>query len=611
MAFVVFFLFHIVIYMGLRAQFLVWNWPALKDLTGSELFLAFLHGVRFDLSVLAITVGLLLLGDFWLWQRPKLQKIWFSGWVTINAAFLLLNLVDSELINFTARRFTYSSLFLWKEAHVSNLVAPYLGMAIFSLFLLSIYFIGAALFFRYHQRVLQSQLSLSSSLSFKRQYSVQSILQKIGFTVVIFLLMVLLNRGGLQTKPLTYVDAKIFNHTFANNLVLNSTFTFFKSFTKTSLPKVHYFDRQKMLALLNAQDISSTRLSATTIKSSNLSDLQPKQSVNVVIILLESFSQEYTQLKNPERTPFLNRLRQKSVDFTKAYANGRRSIEGVAALLSGIPALMEEPFINSEFSANQVIGLGTLLKEQHYHTSFFHGAQNGSMHFDQFAQSIGIQNYFGKNEYPNTGDDDGTWGVYDEPFLQWICQKFNEFPQPFLSSVFTLTSHQPFKIPAAYQDRFTEGVLPILKAVSYTDYALEKFMACAEKQKWYSNTLFIITADHTGPPLDQAASFASRFQVPLLFFSPQSQILNGLESNQWAQHIDVLPTLLETLGFEQKNKNYLARSLWRRGDKIIALYADQHYELVGEVKNASQQLQAIQQYFSEGLYDNRLYYPSK
>ena len=78
-----------------------------------------------------------------------------------------------------------------------------------------------------------------------------------------------------------------------------------------------------------------------------------------------------------------------------------------------------------------------------------------------------------------------------------------------------------------------------------------------------------------------------------------------------AQHIDVLPTLLETLEIPLKNKNYLARSLWQPGPKVVALYTDGQYQLVGDIQDEKEQLKAIQQYFSEGLFDNRLYYPTK
>lgn len=577
-----YFLLHLLVYFGLRLQFLIWNWDSLKNLSTSDIAIAFFYGFRFDLSALAVPVGLFCLGWIWLSRTKVVAQIWLWLFTLLNCFLIVLNFGDAELLNFTARRFTKSSFFLFKDAQTSNIVTPYIGMFFVTIF-------SWALYVYVSRRI--------SRMPVKKMARGP----KMGLSLAVVIAVVILSRGGLQVKPLTFVDAKIFDQSYANNLVLNSTFTLLKSFGKPPVERVHYFDSEKMLTLLNAQDVPSQ----FSLKEKR------RPSLNVVYVFLESFSKEYTTLQNPEVTPYLNSLRKRGVDFNQAYANGRRSIEGVAALLSGIPALMEEPFINSEFSANQVIGLGTLLTAENYHTSFFHGAQNGSMHFDQFMRSVGIQNYFGKNEYPHAGDDDGTWGIFDEPFLQWTCSQLSSFQQPFFTSIFTLTSHQPFRIPDAYQKRFQDHRLPILKSIQYADFALQKFMECAEKQAWYNHTLFIFTADHTGPELQQNASFESRFEVPLLFYSPDATVLKGLAADQYAQHIDVLPTLLETLQIPLKNKNYLARSLWQSGPKVIALYTDGRYQLVGQVTDEKEQLKAIQQYFSEGLFDNRLYYPAK
>lgn len=560
---------------------MVWNWNSLKSVSFLQFLEAFLNGARFDLSVIAVFTGLFLICQFWLEKQNFLRKSIYVLFTALNSVFFILNLIDSELINFTARRFTKSSLFLGADARLTNLVLPYLGMSVGVLI-----FIGLYIFLM--RKV------------YRMQTETGSLLRKSIFTFVTLIAVVILARGGLQTKPLTFVDAKIFDNTFANNLVLNTSFTFIKSLGKSSFEKEHYFSNDVMLAYLNDPYLKSTYAA-----------VKP-QKMNVVLVILESFSKEYIQKKDPAATPFFHQLQDNGVSFTNSYANGRRSIEGIAALLSGIPALMEEPFINSEFSANEIIGLGTLLSAQDYHTSFFHGAKNGSMHFDQFTKSVGIKNYFGKSEYPNVSeDDDGTWGIYDEPFLKWMCQKLSDFPTPFFSTVFTLSSHQPFKIPNDFVSQTKEISNDMLKSIRYADHSLEQFMKCAASQRWYSNTLFIFTADHTGPPLEANASFVSRYEVPLLFFHPIQDVLKSLDKNQYAQHIDILPTVLETLGLEQKNKNYLARSLWQNGPKVIALYADGQYQLVGNVTDSENQLKAIKQYFSEGLFDNRLYYPSK
>ena len=572
-----YFFLHFAIYTAFRLEFLIWNWASLKFLSGSQIAQAFLYGVRFDLAALAAHFGLFTVALIWL-QRPRFIKaILFFCLALISVFLILVNSVDAELVNFTGRRFSKASAFLMNEGHVSNLITPYLGLAFFTFATIGIYLVSTVFFFRR----IQLQMSL---------------LKKVAATLIVLLASVILFRGGFQHKPMTPVEARIFPETMANHLILNSTFTLLKSFNKSSFERVHYFEREKMLGYLNG----------SSEPPKNLPQLKKE---NVVIIILESFSKEYTQLKNPEFTPFLNRLSKEGVLFDNSYANARRSIEGIGAVLAGIPALMEEPFINSEFSSNEFIGLGHVLTENGYHTSFFHGAKNGSMHFDAFAKSAGIQNYFGENEYPHPEDNDGTWGIYDSPFLNWACAKMTTFPQPFMSAVFTLSSHQPYSIPVIEKDLHPQGSHPILQSIYYADQALENFFSCAKSQSWFSNTLFVITADHTGPSLETTANFKSKFEIPILFYTANRKKIDGLDSHQPAQQIDILPTLLESLNIEQKTVSYLSRSLWHPGPKVIPLYSDGVYDLAGNISDAENQLKAIRQYFSEGLFDNRLYYP--
>lgn len=580
-----YFLLHFAIYTLFRLQFLIWNWTGLKNLTGQQLLSAFSSGVRFDLAAISVTVGLFYLGLYWFEKNKPLKFFWFTLFWFINAVLFLVNCVDVELVNFTARRFTKASLFLVGEGNVTNLIKPYMWMATFTFALQIIYFVLTIRFYK------ECKLQFSTT-------------KKIIASFVTVALAVIGFRGGLQHKPMTFVDGHLFESPLANHLVSNSTFTLLKSIDKPATQRVHYFDNEKMLSLLNQPNKESV------IKPA------PMPKANVIIFILESFSKEYTELKNPEFTPYLNSLAKKGLYFPNFYANSRRSIEGIAAILAGVPALMEEPFISSEFSSNEFIGLGTVLSQNGYHTSFFHGANNGSMHFDSFTKSAGIQNYYGRNEYPNRKDDDGTWGVYDGAFLNWACEKITAFPKPFMSSLFTLSSHQPFNIPEEEKHKHPDGPHPILKAIHYTDSELEKFMKCAESKDWYQNTIFIFTADHTGPLLNSDEKFSQQFAVPLVIFSAKMEALQAIDANQYGQHIDILPTVLETLGIPQKSVNHLARSLWhvQGGHKVIPLYSDGVYDLQGLPADASPELrketqQAVIQYFSEGLFDNRLYYP--
>jgi phosphoglycerol transferase MdoB-like AlkP superfamily enzyme len=576
-----FFLIHLVIYFFMRLLFAVWNWSSLSVLSESELLLAFFHGFRFDLSALGMTLGLALLVSVWLDRHQKIRTAWLSFFIAINAAFYIINAIDVELYNFTAKRFASHSFFLARDATFSNLIAPYVPLASASIMLVVGYIF----------------MTWRALKKFKTPIQLS---KKVIISSVIFIISLVSARGGVQKKPLTFVDAKIFDNTYANNLILNSTFTVLKSASKKSLERVRYFDDEKLLSKLNPK----TDLDVVPIF---------KEKPNFVVIILEGFSHEYSLLQNPEVMPNLNRLKKISANFNEAYANGRRSIEGVAAILSGIPALMEEPFINSEFSANQIIGLGQILNQHGYKTSFFHGASKGSMHFDSFTRSVGILENFSREDYPIKEHDDGTWGIFDEPFLKWTCEKIRSYREPFFSTIFTLSSHHPFQLPndSDIRKKFYVSGLPILKTIQYTDDALAKFFNCMEQDIRFKNTVFIITADHTGPELQVNSSFLNRHRVPLLIYAPGADWISDIKTDQPAQHIDILPTILDLAGIQQKNYNYLSRSLLRSGPKLIALYSDGKYELAGNINDQEEQLKAVRQYFSQGLYDNRLYYPIK
>ncbi|MFZ4404748.1 MAG: LTA synthase family protein, partial [Pseudobdellovibrionaceae bacterium] len=451
-------------------------------------------------------------------------------------------------------------------------------------------------------------------------------------------------RGGLQKKPLSFASANTFAAPMLNHLSVNSTFTFIKSMGLEKLPRFRYFtDTQEILSLLNGAQGEAVVM-------------QRHPQANVVLIILESFSTEYTGVHADGKswTPFLDSLAKKSLYFKKSFANGRRSIEGVGALLSGVPALMSEPFITSPFMTNSFVGLGSILDQQGYHTSFFHGGQNGTMYFDSFSKSAGIQNYFGLNEYPNKSDFDGVWGIWDRPFLQYMVSQLNQFPAPFFSTVFTLSSHQPFKVPENEKHKFTEGPVEILKSVAYADDALKDFFTEASKQVWFKNTLFVITADHTSMHFrENYKNLLGDYLVPLLFYFP-GQDWAKVNTDQLVQQIDVMPSIIDFLDLKVQSRNYLGRSVFSNKKSHIAVFTDQDYVLFADghrlqvnasdlVNNSNppyqvqtfqwpwmqkvkidtrpesssillqqdlqKHLQAQLQYFSDGLWDHRLYYP--
>ena len=271
---------------------------------------------------------------------------------------------------------------------------------------------------------------------------------------------------------------------------------------------------------------------------------------NVVIIILESFGRENIQRG---QTPFLDSLITKSLFFENGFANGKLSIDAVPSTLSSIPSLMNHSLITSSYSINDVYGLPKILKDNGYSTSFFHGAFNGSQNFDQYCKVAGFDNYFGKNEYEGPESFDGTWGVFDEDFFQFFCKKMGTFKKPFFSTIFSISSHNPYTIPEKYNGKFPKGRTKIDESVAYADYALKLFFESAKRQDWYNNTLFVLTADHTSSEQIESKfkTNVGKFRIPILFFNRGDKTFGGISFRNM-QQIDIAPSIIDLLNIKTK-----------------------------------------------------------
>lgn len=620
-------------YFFARLEFLFWNWSLFKDKAFSDILYSFLVGLRFDISATLILSAPLILFSLLPWPEKWESKVLTLSWVVfaiLQVPLFALNLIDVEFVNFVGRRFSYDSLFILGEipGKVLNFLSSYW-------ILFSINIPMVILF------VVTSRLVMKTAI-WENNDTARASKVKWNILLGLFALIVTIigMRGGLQKKPISFVNANVFTTPALNNLILNSAFTFIKSYGAETLKKEKYFsETNQMLSHLNG-----------SLRGSSLEGHRPERKQNVVIIILEGFGEEFfgPSSEGKSRTPFLDSLKTKALVFENSYANGRRSIEGVCSIFTGIPALMSEPFISSHFTSNYFQGLGAALNEKGYHTSFFHGGRNGTMHFDSFMTSAGVQNYFGATEYGNAADDDGVWGIWDEPFLQWMATKLDHFPQPFVTSVFTLSSHQPFKVPEKYKDRFKEGSIEILKTIEYTDFALEKFFEQIEKKSWFKDTLFIITADHASQHFrSEYENEIGNYRIPIFLYHPSFHF-PATDSQKVSQHIDILPTVFDFLNISPKEKIFLGQSLFVDGDRVAVNFIDGRYLLfardyylrwnlgadspqmfaiedrkgekeISEAQASQEQkerkaalflkLKAAIQYFNEGMLDNKLYYP--
>jgi len=365
------------------------------------------------------------------------------------------------------------------------------------------------------------------------------------FLPLVLLLAVGAARGGYRhsTRPITISNAaRYVNNPRYVPIVLNTPFSILRTYGKKNLVKYNFFDDAKLKSIYDPHY--------------SYKPDKPFQPVNIVIFILESFSKEYTGFFNHDLeagsyrgyTSFLDSLLSESLSFDVSLANGNKSIDAMPSILASMPSL-ETPYIISHYANDEINGLPALLKKRGYYSAFFHGAPNGSMGFDSFSKMAGFDDYFGKNEYPGNSDFDGVWGIWDEPFLQFFASKLDGFHQPFMTALFTLSSHHPFKVPEKYEGKFRKGPIPICQTICYSDFALREFFRVASAKPWFDNTLFVFTADHTNEKFHKEFQNAyGQFSIPIFFYRHNSD-LKGLK-HRIAQQIDIMPTVLSYLNYD-------------------------------------------------------------
>ena len=533
----------LVIYVLYTLCRLVFYWYNL-DLYGGRTFgqamTMFIGGMRFDTTAILYTNVLYILMfilPFRFRYNRTYQSVGKYFYFITNGITLAANCMDTVYFRYTFRRTTFD---VFREfSHGENLAGIF-AKALVDNWYLALFFIGLVILmiWRYGRPFEKSSIRIRKSLVY---YPLCTVWLALGAGV-----MIIGFRGGVRfsLRPVTLSNAgQYVTEPIDVPLVLNTTFSIYKTIERKGITKLHYFDDEQAMERIY-----------TPIHQP--ADSAAFNNMNVMIIILESFGKEHWGFYNPHLdegnykgyTPFLDSLAAQSLTFKYSYCNGQKSIDALASTLVSLPAI-PEPFVLSPHFFNKIRSLPLLLREKGYETAFFCGQPNGGMGFTAFCNVMEIEKHYELNEYGNNADYDGIWGIWDEEFLQFTAKTISTLQEPFLTAVFTVSSHNPFQLPARYVGVFQEGALPIHKCIRYSDYSIRRFFETARQQPWYNNTLFVIVADHVnGIVHPEYKTSPEMFAVPVIFYKPDGSLKNF--EHAIAQQIDVMPTILGYLGYD-------------------------------------------------------------
>lgn len=545
-----------------RFYFLLRSAATFEGLSFTELSKAFVYGLRFDVSALGYLFLATLLIELLLnILRSRSAASWVQGFKAFGISlFFLFSLIDVEYFFITRKRIDASILSIGGDIgdQGKQLLANYTYIAL-------LFFV---VFFIFWHLAGRNKVEKVSRFFFP--------FRKILYLALSVPVAILFARGGFQEKPLKISSAMALGNPRLVNLALSTPFVLMQTYKRQYALKT-YTDFDKSVAqniLVDERPHSS--------ESKRL--IQQQSGDNVVLVIMESFSKEYSAY-----TPYLNSLKKRGINFENHFANGRTSIEAIPALLAALPSLMPVPYITSKYVNTQLYGLPSVVEPQKRDFLFFHGARKGSMYFDSFSSFLGFNAYFGKETYEGDPSALYDWGVHDHAFLDFTGKTLAKRKKPFFASVFTLSSHQPYEIPRSFSTTLADAPTPFARSLRYADYSLQLFFEKYSKEEWFKKTLFILTGDHTSQCKSaDGCSQTGSHRVPLVLFHGGRE-LGPQNITKITQHADIPATVADYLNLKNSSLLPFGKSvldiaeggvaLIGNAEEVSAVFADGFYRL--------------------------------
>ena len=527
-----------------RTAFYLYNAAVLGPLTWAEAWPLLAGALKFDTASVVYADGVFILLS--LLPLPLRERRWYRAvlfwyYVAVNAVLVVAtNLADTVYFRYTQKRFTADEIFFADNDNSLQLVGKFMAENWY-LVLLWIA-LTALLAWGYRRRVREESI-------FSRGWAYY-----IGNTVIFAAaagLSVAGMRGGMtrMTRPITLSNATLYTADSGKaNLILSNPFCILRTIGSAGSVKYkkHFAPEElarRFTPVHQPADSAAVNLAGR----------------NVVVFIMESMSAEHSAYLCPEVyadrevkgfTPFLDSLMQNGLVFKRMYANGTRSIQAMPSVLGSIPSF-RTPFVLMPQSLGESRQLPAMLADKGYATLFFCGSEHGSMGFGAYARSAGVERLVSREDYEarhGTGDFDGYWGIWDEPFLQFMGEELAAMPEPFFATLFTLSSHHPFVVPEQYAATLPDGYTRIHKGVAYDDQAFRRFFHRFGGEEWFRRTIFVFVADHVSSEkfAEKTRSYPGNMHIVGFIHTPDGA-LQG-EVREVTQQLDIMPTVLGLTG---------------------------------------------------------------
>jgi len=529
-----------------RLIFLVYNWSFFSPFPLSEILLSMLSGVRFDLVVISQTMGLIcfllfLLGN---WSGGRwVTRFFFLPTLLVLLFYISIFAADLGYYGIIRRHLSFEVPLVFNDlpGAVRQAFAGYLPLIL--LYLGCVLLLSVA-WYRFWCRL----RSIPDRKAGIRTHLI--------VVPVVLIVVTIIGRGGLQSKPTDENFAYRNQHVQLGNLTLNAPYTVGVSMARDRVKKLELLDpvvsRAAVRDLVRAPGDLFLDDEYPLLRQSRAGSPHQHPLSNIVIVIMEGVPALWTGSFKPEKagdTPQIDRIAEQGLKFTRFFGVGRYTTQGFGALISSVPALPSITLINSPFVQNSMLSLPRALKPLNYDMLFLSGYFEGSASIDSFMKSMGIAKGLNQSNFDNYQKISHTWGVWDEYVFDRFYSEIGKLKEPFLAIVEPCTTHSPFDVPdpkwEIHREKTQEAAWK--NVLRYSDWTIGEFFRKAASLKSFKNTLFIITSDHVSETLPH--HYADSARLPLIFYTPGGQIPPG-EDNRICSQTDLLPTVLDFLGLE-------------------------------------------------------------
>jgi phosphoglycerol transferase MdoB-like AlkP superfamily enzyme len=529
-------LFFLAVFALGRLVFLLYNFQEIQSAPILEWFKTFVWALYLDFSTLSYVIILLsILYAIFIFSgnNTVLRIIRFLSAVIVIQYFTI---VVSELMIYKEWRTKLSFRAISFLSNISE-VFHVVSMSQLLLGLSAVILLSTICIY------VQNKWFLKASVALHQPHFLLSAL----YTLILFAIVPIGIRGGLQPIPIIQSDVYFSNNNTLNLAAVNSIWNLGQSIWENR----HAGSKNPYLFFDNA---SHARLMA------ELKDTAPDSSLlvfsnnrpNIVLITLESWSANIIgALNGPDSVALqMSALARKGIRFTKCYSPGRLSDEGHVSILSGFPA---QPLTILTSQPQKYHGLSFLaetLKQNGYSTTYMYNGDLSYGNIKSYVMASGFEKIYDKDNVENKTWKQGRLGYQDNHLFERLSEIIPQCKAPFFVNAFTLTTHNPYDFEGEKKIKNKGEFSDYLSSIVYVDSVIGKFIEMAKKQSWYSNTVFVFLSDHSHPTPSNSNHFLAgdRRMVAFMFGDAIKKEYCGKTVNYPVNQQDFASTIVKQLG---------------------------------------------------------------